>query len=76
MINSGKDEELIVPNEERNGPGGAAGDPYDEDMFQPYNLTAEKLGAFNEWRDKKYEWDTLVDRLNTKLFKNESFKEC
>lgn len=75
MINNGKEEELRVPNEDRTGIVDA--NPYDgEDMFQPYNLTAANLGAINEWRDKKYEWDTLVSHLNTKLFKNEEFKEC
>ena len=75
MVNNSKDEELRVPNEER--AGGNGDNPYDgEDLYQSYNLTAAKLGAMNEWRDKKYEWDTLVDHLNTKLFKNKAFKEC
>ena len=74
MVNNASNEEIHVPNEERQV---ATDKPYDgEDHYQPYNMTAQKLGAFNEWRDKKYEWDTLVNHLNQKLFNNKGFKEC
>jgi hypothetical protein len=50
--------------------------PYDgEDICKPYNLTARKMGAVNEWRDKKYQWDELVENLNSKVFGNKEFKE-
>ena len=74
MINNAAEEDISVPNEDRNGTNDK---PYEgEDMYQSYNMTAKKTGAFNEWRDKKYEWDTLVNHLNTKLFGNKGFKEC
>ena len=38
-------------------------------------MTALKAGAVNEWRDKKYDWDQLVNTLNTKVFGNTDFKE-
>ena len=35
--------------------------PYQgEDIYKPYNITAQQTGAINEWRDKKQEWDELV----------------
>ncbi len=46
-----------------------------EDKIQPYNLQIDKTGAFNEWRDKKFEWDVLVDHLNINTFGNTTFKE-
>ena len=74
MVNNAAIEEIVVPNEERVV---TADEPFNgDDPYQPYNMTANKTGAFNEWRDKKYEWDTLVDHLNKKLFNNTEFKEC
>ena len=60
------------------GGGWASGGdkPYEgEDICKPYNVTAQMTGVMNEWRDKKQEWDELVNTLNTKLFGNQGFKE-
>lgn len=32
-----------------------------EDMFKPYNQYLKEQGiTFNEWKDKKYDWDLRV----------------
>lgn len=38
-------------------------------------MTTEQTGAVNEWRDKKRDWDEVVNQLNTKVFGNQGFKE-
>ena len=79
MINSRKTEEIGVPAiEGQPDPTlGCVGDrPFDgDDLYKAYNITAKITGAFNEWRDKKQEWDDLVQNLNTQVFKNKDFKE-
>ena len=45
---------------------------YTEDIFQPYNMKAKQ---FNEWKDRKFEWDVLCAHLNTRTFQNQGFKE-
>ena len=56
--------------------GGGGDKPYEgEDICRPYNITAKRTGALNEWRDKKYDWDDLVNNLNKQVFGNPGFKE-
>lgn len=51
-------------------------DIYDgEDRYQPYNLSVAKQGVLNEWKDKQYDWDILVNELNCKIFGNKGFLE-
>jgi hypothetical protein len=33
-----------------------------EDICRAVNLEAKEV--FNEWRDKEYEWDETVDKIN------------
>ena len=48
--------------------------PYEGvDICEPYNISAQRTGAMNEWRDKKYEWDELIVTLNTRVFGNKDW---
>ena len=66
------DDRPMIPEPEEKGPK-----PYEgEDQFKPYNIEAERAGHINEWRDKKFDWDAIVENLNLKLFNNENgFRE-
>ena len=47
-----------------------------EDQFKPYNEQMKEQGiTFNEWKDKKYDWDLRVQHLNKQVFGNDGFKE-
>lgn len=42
----------------------------------PYDMQLKQQGiTFNEWKDKKYEWDLRVQHLNREVFGNDGFRE-
>ena len=74
MINNDKDGYDLFGNSAKNTlqlPTAIQKESYeDEDQFQAYNFKVQKTGTINEWKDKAYEWDDLVQTLNQKLFGN------
>lgn len=47
-----------------------------EDELQPYHVQMKQQGiTFNEWKDKKYDWDLRVQHLNKQVFGNDGFRE-
>ncbi len=42
-----------------------------EDICKPVNLESKDI--FNEWRDKEYDWDVIVNEYNRKIFGNQTF---
>ena len=47
-----------------------------EDEIKPYHVQMKQKGiTFNEWKDKKYDWDISVQHINKKVFGNNGFRE-
>jgi superfamily II DNA helicase RecQ len=65
--------DIVQALNQKSNPDDEEAPDFREDLFQPYHLQA--AGKVNEWRDKEYEWDVLVNHLNVKTFGNQGFKE-
>lgn len=46
------------------------------DKFKPYHEVIKESGNFNKWLDTKFDFDDVVNMVNTDVFGNSSFLDC